>query len=73
MTHVPAIGARRRVTGLATAGVVVLPADDPEAVRAAWSRLPADVGLVILTPDAAAALGPGPLEAEDPLTAVMPA
>lgn len=72
MTHLAAIGERRRVTGLATAGVVVLPAEDPETVRAAWRGLPADVGLVILTPAAAAALGPGPREALDPLTAVMP-
>ncbi|MFR0354637.1 hypothetical protein [Streptomyces sediminimaris] len=72
MTHVAAIGERRRVIGLATAGVVVLPAEDPEAVRAAWRGLPADVGLVILTPAAATALGPGPLEAREPLTAVMP-
>ncbi|MFJ9535914.1 hypothetical protein ACIRPX_01450 [Streptomyces sp. NPDC101225] len=72
MTHVAAIGERQRVIGLATAGVVVLPAENPEAVRAAWSGLPAEVGLVILTPAAAAALGPGARDAQDPLTAVMP-
>ncbi|MFE7172932.1 hypothetical protein [Streptomyces sp. NPDC057616] len=72
MTHVAAIGERQRVVGLATAGVVVLPAEDPEAVLAAWSGLPAEVGLVILTPAAAAVLGSGPLDAQDRLTAVMP-
>ncbi|MFI8536552.1 hypothetical protein ACIGMX_40760 [Streptomyces aquilus] len=72
MTHIAAIGERLRVVGLATAGVVTFPAEDPEAVRAAWRGLPPEVGLVIVTPAAAAALGPGPLDAEDPLTAVMP-
>ncbi|MEU3253367.1 hypothetical protein [Streptomyces sp. NPDC006997] len=72
MTHIAAIGERLRVIGLGTVGVVAFPAEDPEAVRAAWRGLPADVGLVIVTPAAAAALGPGPLAGEDPLTAVMP-
>ncbi|MEU1273747.1 hypothetical protein [Streptomyces sp. NPDC005799] len=70
--RVAAIGERRRVSGLATAGVVVLPAEDPESARSVWRELPADVGLVILTPAAATALGPGLLDAEEPLTAVMP-
>jgi len=72
MTRVAAIGERQRVIGLATAGVMVVPAEGAQAVRAAWYGLPADVGLVILTPAAAVALGSGPLDVEEPLTAVMP-
>ncbi|MBC9713898.1 hypothetical protein H9Y04_15110 [Streptomyces sp. TRM66268-LWL] len=72
MSHVAAIGERLRVVGTAAAGVVVLPAEDPEAVRAAWRALPADVGLVMLTPAAADALGPELLDGAGPLTAVMP-
>ncbi|MFD8234779.1 hypothetical protein ACFV20_23255 [Streptomyces sp. NPDC059696] len=67
-----AIGERLRVLGLVTAGVVVLPAEDPDAVRTAWRRLPPDTGLVVVTPAAAEALGPELLEQGDPLTAVMP-
>lgn len=70
--RVAVIGEGRRVAGLATAGVVVLPAEDPESARTAWRELPADVGMVILTPAAATALGPGLLDGEEPLTAVMP-
>ncbi|MFE1248435.1 hypothetical protein [Streptomyces sp. NPDC058735] len=72
MVCVAAIGERLRVLGLATAGVVVLPADDADAVREAWRRLPAETGLVIVTPAAARALGPTPLEGGGPLVAVMP-
>ncbi|MFF0853051.1 hypothetical protein ACFYVM_18640 [Streptomyces sp. NPDC003280] len=69
-----AIGARTRVCGLALAGVDVLVAEDPEAVRVAWRALPGTVGLVILTAEAAEVLGdaataPGP---DRPLTVVMP-
>jgi vacuolar-type H+-ATPase subunit F/Vma7 len=71
---VAAIGARTSVCGLALAGVDVLVADDPDSVRHAWRTLPGTVGLVILTAEAAEALGaeamaPGPSR---PLTVVMP-
>jgi hypothetical protein len=58
--RVAAIGEDRRVRGWGLAGVLVLPAEDADAVRAAWRRLPADVTLAVLTPRAAAALGPAP-------------
>ncbi|WP_208106760.1 hypothetical protein [Streptomyces sp. GC420] len=73
-----ALGERTRVAALVPAGVAALSAETPHAVRAAWDALPPDVSLVILTPAAAAALGPavldpeGPLDREGPLTAVMP-
>lgn len=74
MGTVAAIGARTDVGGLALAGVDVLVAEDPEAVRRAWRALPATVALVLLTPAAAEALGdavtaPVP---DRPLTVVMP-
>ncbi|WP_261994451.1 MULTISPECIES: V-type ATP synthase subunit F [unclassified Streptomyces] len=74
MGTVAAIGARTRVSGLALAGVDVLVAEDPDAVRSAWRTLPGTVGLVILTAVAAEALGSaatGP-DPSRPLTVVMP-
>ncbi|MEV0694795.1 V-type ATP synthase subunit F [Streptomyces sp. NPDC050388] len=67
-----ALGEQVRVVGFALAGVAVLIAEDPDAVRAAWRTLPEDVELVILTPAAADALGPEPSSDTAPLTAVMP-
>ncbi|MEV7687483.1 V-type ATP synthase subunit F [Streptomyces bungoensis] len=74
MGTVAAIGSRTDVSGLALAGVDVLVAEDPDAVRRAWRTLPATVSLVLLTPEAAEALGdavtaPAPGR---PLTVVMP-
>ncbi|GAB1333866.1 hypothetical protein ACE1SV_04560 [Streptomyces sp. E-15] len=71
---VAAIGTWTEVSGLALAGVDVLVAEDPDAVRDAWRTLPGTVGLVILTVEAAEALGgadtaPAPAR---PLTVVMP-
>ncbi|MEU3347208.1 V-type ATP synthase subunit F [Streptomyces sp. NPDC006700] len=74
MSTVAAIGARTDVCGLALAGVDVLVAEEPDAVREAWRTLSDTVGLVILTPEAAEVLGeaataPHPAR---PLTVVMP-
>jgi vacuolar-type H+-ATPase subunit F/Vma7 len=67
---VAVIGEEPLVRGYLLAGAQVLPADDPEQVRAAWRRLPEDVVVVILTP-AAAAVEPQRTTAAWPLTAVM--
>lgn len=69
MGRVAAIGEAARVQGLGLAGVVVLPAEEPDAVRARWDALPDDVTVVVLTSRAAQALpsGAGPR-----LTVVMP-
>ncbi|MCQ4080612.1 V-type ATP synthase subunit F [Streptomyces sp. RB6PN25] len=72
MGSAAAIGEQVRVTGLALAGVTVLVAEDPHAVREAWRALSDEVTLVIVTPAAADALGPGIVESTRPLTAVMP-
>ncbi|MGY5051526.1 V-type ATP synthase subunit F [Streptomyces sp. 900105755] len=76
MGTVAAIGARTSVGGLALAGVEVLVAEDPDAVRRAWRDLPGTVALVILTASAAETLGAGAMGLEPgrtgPLTVVMP-
>ncbi|MDH6447701.1 MULTISPECIES: V-type ATP synthase subunit F [unclassified Streptomyces] len=72
MARVAAIGERQRVIGLAAVGVAVFPAPDPAAARAAWDALPTGVGLVILTPAAADALGPNAPAVEERLVVVMP-
>lgn len=69
MGRIAAIGESIRVQGFALAGVVILPGDDPDAVRASWRSLPADVEVVLLTPQAADALDP---DVPGPLIAVMP-
>lgn len=68
--RIVAIGERERVHGLAFAGVDVAVADDPAAVRAAWLDLADDVGLVILTSAARAALAVS--EDDERLSVVMP-
>ncbi|MCD0484520.1 hypothetical protein [Streptacidiphilus sp. ASG 303] len=72
MGTVAALGEEARTAGFALAGVRVLAAGDPDAVRAAWRRLPPGTDLVLLTPAAAAALGPDLVEGTRPLVAVMP-
>ncbi|WP_314251731.1 V-type ATP synthase subunit F [Streptomyces kutzneri] len=71
MGTVAAIGEQVEVAGLALAGVDVYAAEGPEEVRKAWTALAGDVTLVIVTPAAAAALGPG-VDSIHPLVAVMP-
>ncbi len=70
MARIAAIGERERVHGLRFAGVHVAPAEDPVAARAAWRTLPDDVGLVILTAAACAALALS--DEDEPLWVVMP-
>lgn len=69
MGGIAAIGEAQRVQGLSLAGVLVLPADSPEQVRASWALLPQDVVMVILTERASTALGEVPAGR---LTVVMP-
>ncbi|MFI7546840.1 hypothetical protein [Actinoplanes sp. NPDC049599] len=56
MSSVAVIGARTAVQGYGLVGALVRVAEDPEAVRRAWATLPADVGVVVLTAAAKAAL-----------------
>lgn len=76
MGSVVVLGERSRVAGFALAGARVAPAEDAQAVRAAWESLEQDVAVVVLTPAAAAALGAlldQPPRPDRPLTVVMPA
>ena len=73
MGTVAVIGEETAVRGYALAGAIVVPAEDDEAVRAAWAALGSDVEVVVLTARAAAALGTAPETALLPLTVVMPA
>jgi vacuolar-type H+-ATPase subunit F/Vma7 len=56
MSQIVAIGGEGGLRGFAFAGVQVVSADDPEAARTAWRALSEDVGLVILTRAAYAAI-----------------
>jgi vacuolar-type H+-ATPase subunit F/Vma7 len=56
MTRIVAIGSELELAGYALAGVGVEEADGPEAAQRAWAELGDDVGLVLLTAEAARAL-----------------
>jgi vacuolar-type H+-ATPase subunit F/Vma7 len=64
------IGESGKVSRFGLAGAIVLPAEGPEAVLAAWHSLDADVAVVVLTSRAARTLAGR--TASWPLTAVMP-
>lgn len=66
------IGETARVTGFALAGASVLCAEGPDDVRLAWTALPDDTAVVVLTDQAAAALGSDVDAEELALIAVMP-
>lgn len=70
--RVAVIGEQTAVSGYALAGVLVLPAEDDAAVRGAWSGLPDDVQVVILTARAARTLGNVRTAKLLPFTVVMP-
>ena len=69
---VAALGERALVEGYGLAGALVLPAEsDPEVLRA-WAAMPVEVSTVVLTPRAAAALGPELTAPGAPMGVVMP-
>jgi vacuolar-type H+-ATPase subunit F/Vma7 len=73
VSRIVAIGETERLRGFGFAGVDVIAADDPAAAQAAWQALASDVALVILTPDACAALGGDDLDPRaERLWVVMP-
>ncbi|WP_127509029.1 hypothetical protein [Actinoplanes solisilvae] len=72
MTGLAAVlGASVEIRGWALAGLLVIPVVDDAEARAAWTALPADVRLVVLTRAAADAIGAGH-EIDGPLIAVLP-
>jgi vacuolar-type H+-ATPase subunit F/Vma7 len=70
MAKIAVIGEGVKVLGFGLAGAIVLPAEGPEAVLAAWLSLGEDVAVVVLTSRAARTLAGR--TASWPLTAVMP-
>ncbi len=72
MVRVAAVGRAVAVSGYALAGVLVLVAEDDDAVLAAWDHLPADVEVVILSSAARQALGAACETGHPPFTVVMP-
>jgi vacuolar-type H+-ATPase subunit F/Vma7 len=72
MGRIAVIGAAAPVRGFALAGALVLPAEEPDAVRAAWRELPDDIDVLILTRAAAEVLGTAVNTSRPRLTAVLP-
>ena len=72
MGRVAVIGEETVVSGYALAGVLVLPAEGDDAVHGAWSSLPDDVQVVILSSAAARTLGGARTAKMLPFTVVMP-
>ncbi|WP_024285177.1 hypothetical protein [Cellulomonas sp. KRMCY2] len=69
---VAAVGERALLEGYPLAGVLLVAAETADAVRLAWSSLPSAVGVVVLTPRAAAALGEATTDPRSPMTVVLP-
>ena len=72
MTTIAVLGAPVLAAGYAAAGVRLLEATTADEVRRCWHELPDDVGVVLLTPAAAAAVGRETLESSTVLTVVLP-
>lgn len=72
MSRVVAIGQERQLAGFALAGVDVRAAESAQAAQDAWDGLERDVGLLILTPEAAAALEGRRSEREDIVWVSLP-
>jgi vacuolar-type H+-ATPase subunit F/Vma7 len=72
MSRAAVIGESARTAGFALAGALVCPAENTDEARAAWSGLPADVAVLVVTSRAAAWLGTAPRSRPDVLLVVMP-
>jgi vacuolar-type H+-ATPase subunit F/Vma7 len=72
MSHIGALGASVDVEGFALAGALVFVADEPRRIDTAWRDLPDDLGVLILTPAAAAHLADRLGERPRLLAVVMP-
>ncbi|MER1995297.1 MAG: hypothetical protein ABTA24_02195 [Arthrobacter sp.] len=72
-TVVAALGAPGILAGYELAGALLVPAKTDEDVRTAWSQLPEDTAVVLLTSDAAAALAGRLDDPAAPLTVALPA
>lgn len=72
MSAVVAIGDERRLAGYALAGVVVKAASTAGEIGAAWAAVETDAGLLLLTPEAYAALEAPLAGGADLLWVVLP-
>ena len=72
MARIAAIGERHRIEALGVAGVDARAAATADEALTAWRDLPSDVAVLILTPEAASALGDRVEERRDLLVTVMP-
>ena len=70
--QVVAIGSEAEVAGFVLAGVRVVSAATASGTRQAWDELPAEVAVVVLTPQAAADLGDARWSPRAPLSVVLP-
>lgn len=69
---VAALGEKALLDGFGLAGAAVHAAETDDDVRRAWASLTGRAGAVLLTPRAAAALGPALADPHAPMTAVLP-
>ncbi|MFK8022407.1 MAG: V-type ATP synthase subunit F [Ilumatobacter sp.] len=72
MSTVVALGRDHRLVGFVLAGVRVVDAATEAEIERAWDDLDDDVGLVILSADAAAALRPNLADRPDVLIVELP-
>ena len=73
MTLVVALGEKVLLDGFGLAGAAVHAAETDDDVRRVWAGLAGRAGVVVLTPRAAAALGPALADPRAPMVAVLPA
>ena len=66
------LGDAGRVDAFALAGATAVRAESTEAIRQAWTDLPAGVAVVVLTHDAAVTLGDAVIREDRVLSVVMP-
>lgn len=69
---VVALGEQALLEGFQLAGASVHGAETDDEVRRAWTALPDNAGVVILTPRAAGALGTALTDPNSPMTVVLP-
>lgn len=73
MNRIVVLGEPSRVDGFRLVGATVVPAREAEGFRRAWTVLPADTRLLIITPAAEAAIGDRLSERPGLTWVVMPA
>ena len=69
---VAALGEQALLEGFRLVGASIYPAETDDEVRRAWTALPDNAGVVILTPRAAGALGAVLADPHLPMTVVLP-